>query len=210
MPYGELRRQVERVAGEMVQAMHIHIHSHSVPPALAGEAIAGLSAVEPRSDPLFGEILVHLKLIHERLMSMSKELDDLKAQVAADTAVESSAISLIQGLAARIAASSDNPAALQALTSELNASSTALAAAVTANTPAAAPSTTQPGPSTGGTDTTGGASSGGTDSTGGAASSGTDTTGGAAASGTDTTGGAASGGIAQGSTASPSAPVAGA
>jgi hypothetical protein len=68
---------------------------------------------------------------------MSKELDDLTAEVAADTAVESSAVTLINGLAAQITAAGTDPAKLSALTSSLTTSSTALAAAVAQNTPVA-------------------------------------------------------------------------
>ena len=72
-------------------------------------------------------------------------LDDLQAEVARNTSVEASAVTLIQGLAAQIAAATANndTAALAKLTSDLSASADALAAAVTANTPAppAAPAT---------------------------------------------------------------------
>lgn len=83
---------------------------------------------------------------------MSK-LDDsitaLQAQVANDTAVESSAITLINGIAARVQAAVDaalaagaTPAQLQSLTdlgTALSTSSAALAAAVAANTPTPTP-----------------------------------------------------------------------
>lgn len=67
---------------------------------------------------------------------MTKELDDLQTSVAHNTDVEESAITLIQGLAAQIAAAGTDPVALQALTDSLNAESEKLAAAVAANTPA--------------------------------------------------------------------------
>lgn len=75
-------------------------------------------------------------------------LSDLQAQVTANTSVEASAVTLITGLAAQIAAAvqaNDGPA-LAALSSQLNASATALAAAVTANTPAAPPGNPAPPP----------------------------------------------------------------
>lgn len=68
---------------------------------------------------------------------MTKEIDDLSTSVAHNTDVEESAITLIQGLAAQIAAAGTDPAALQALTDSLNAESTKLAEAVAANTPVA-------------------------------------------------------------------------
>ena len=66
-------------------------------------------------------------------------LDDLTAQVAQNTTVEGSAVTLINNIAAALAAAiaSGNPAALQALQTQLKTSSDALAAAITANTPAA-------------------------------------------------------------------------
>lgn len=81
---------------------------------------------------------------------MSQELDQLTVQVHSNTDVVQSAITLINGIAARISAAGTDPAALSALTTELNAQDAALAAAVAANTPAAAPT---------GTDTVGAASS---------------------------------------------------
>jgi hypothetical protein len=70
------------------------------------------------------------------------DLTQITAQVAANTSVEGSAATLIQGLAAQIAAAGTDPVALAALVSQLNTSETALAAAVAANTPAAPPAPT--------------------------------------------------------------------
>ena len=64
-------------------------------------------------------------------------LDDLTAQVTENTSVEGSAAQLLANLSAIIAANANNPAALQALSSQLKVSSDALTAAITANTPAA-------------------------------------------------------------------------
>lgn len=98
---------------------------------------AQLDRIERKLDML----LTDANLIISKEIAMSKELDDLTAEVAADTAVESSAVTLIQGLAAQISAAGTDPAKLQALTDSLTASSTALAAAVAQNTPAAPPTT---------------------------------------------------------------------
>jgi hypothetical protein len=68
---------------------------------------------------------------------MSKQLDDLAAQVAATTAVEASALTLIKGLAAQLGDAGTDPAKLDELRTQLDASAQALAAAVAANTPAA-------------------------------------------------------------------------
>lgn len=66
-------------------------------------------------------------------------IDDLTTQVAENTTVEGSALTLIQGFAAQLAAAGTDPVALAALTTQLTTSATALAAAVAANTPAAPP-----------------------------------------------------------------------
>lgn len=65
---------------------------------------------------------------------MSAELDALTAAVARDVEVETSAITLINGLAAQIVALKNDPVALQALADSLTTSADALAAAVAANT----------------------------------------------------------------------------
>lgn len=66
-----------------------------------------------------------------------KNLQALTDEVAANTAIEKSAITLIQGLAAQIEEAKDDPAALDALVASLRANDADLAAAVAANTPAA-------------------------------------------------------------------------
>lgn len=71
--------------------------------------------------------------------AMSKQLDDLTAEVATVATVEQSAITLINGLAAQLAAAGTDPAKLQALHDSLKSSSDALAAAVATNTVAATP-----------------------------------------------------------------------
>jgi hypothetical protein len=61
-------------------------------------------------------------------------LDELENAVAENTSVDSSAIALIEGLAAKIDALGINDSRLKALSDNLKASSAALAAAVVANT----------------------------------------------------------------------------
>jgi hypothetical protein len=63
--------------------------------------------------------------------------DDLAAQVAATTTVDGSALVLINGFAARLAAAGVDPVKLAQLQSDLKTNSDQLAAAVAANTPAA-------------------------------------------------------------------------
>lgn len=72
------------------------------------------------------------------------QIDDLKAAVANDTTVEQSAITLLNGLSAQLAAAlaGGNPSAdVQGVIDNINANATSLAAAVTANTPVVKPST---------------------------------------------------------------------
>ncbi len=89
------------------------------------------------ASPLSVEIYFMLANVIERLKTMSKELDDLAAQVKANSDLLDSATTLINGIADRITAAGVDPAKLSALTNELKAKDDALAAAVTANTPAA-------------------------------------------------------------------------
>lgn len=84
------------------------------------------------------QILAQLGVMAQQERTLMKEVDDLTAQVKANEDAEQSAIILINGIAARIAAAGTDPAALKALTDSLKSSGDALAAAVVANTPAAA------------------------------------------------------------------------
>lgn len=77
-------------------------------------------------------------LAKESALTMAA-LDDLTAQVKANTDVEASAITLIQGLADALKAAGTDPTKLAALQQQLLTSQTALAAAITANTPAGPP-----------------------------------------------------------------------
>lgn len=71
---------------------------------------------------------------------MAQELDDLTAEVAEVDSVEQSAITLINGLAAQLAAAGTDPVKLKALRDDLKTNADALAAAVAANTAPAPPS----------------------------------------------------------------------
>lgn len=78
-----------------------------------------------------------LREISKEVKQMANALSDLQAAVAAEDTVIASALTLINGFAAQLAAAGTDPAALAALTTDINAKATALAAAVAANTPAA-------------------------------------------------------------------------
>jgi hypothetical protein len=96
------------------------------------ETYGYLSAINNKLDYLIG-------FLQKEKDAVSTQLDALTVQVAANVSAEQSAITLIQGLAAEIAAHANDPAAITALSNQLQASAQALAAAVTANTPAAPP-----------------------------------------------------------------------
>lgn len=91
-------------------------------------------------------LLAILKTLRRQVRKMgttNQALADLQAQVAQNESIEESAVTLITGLAAQIAAAGTDPVALKALTDGLNESASDLSAAITANTtppPAPAPS----------------------------------------------------------------------
>lgn len=75
-----------------------------------------------------------LLITYEEIMT---QLQDLQAAVQAEDTVIASAVTLIQGIAQRIADAGVDPDALQALTDDITAQAASLGAAVQANTPAA-------------------------------------------------------------------------
>lgn len=90
------------------------------------------------------KILVDLSTIIQKENIMSANLEALRTEVAANTAVAQSAVVLINGLADRIDAAAGDEAALATLTTELRAAQVSLATAVTENTPP--PVTPEPTP----------------------------------------------------------------
>lgn len=69
-------------------------------------------------------------------VTAAQALSDLQAQVAAETTVEQSAITLINGLSAQLtAAQGVSPSAVEAVIAQFQASAANLAQAVTLNTP---------------------------------------------------------------------------
>jgi hypothetical protein len=94
-----------------------------------------LDRIERKLDQLLG---LSSRIHHGEDVIMAN-LDQLTTDVAANTTVEQSAITLITGLKAELDAAGTDPVKLAALSSQLEASSSALAAAVSANTPAAPP-----------------------------------------------------------------------
>jgi hypothetical protein len=80
-------------------------------------------------------ILRRISQLEYRLMS---ELTDLQAAVAAEDTVIASAVTLLEGLKAKLdaAIAAGDPVALKALSDDIGNQTAALSAAVTANTPA--------------------------------------------------------------------------
>lgn len=101
------------------------------------------------ADAQFQALLAHLISIERKIDQYMPPLDDqisaLQAEVAKQSTVDQSAVTLIQGLSSQLAAAltaAQNAgatptqlAALSALQTQLSANDTGLAAAVTANTP---------------------------------------------------------------------------
>jgi hypothetical protein len=94
-------------------------------------------------DRLRWDVLTGLSILSQKVLIMASSLDDLTGQVAKTVGVEESAITLIQGFAAQLAAAGTDPVKLDALKTQLATSQSALAAAVAANStptpPAPAP-----------------------------------------------------------------------
>ena len=78
--------------------------------------------------------------INHLRMTLMAAIDDLTAAVAAEDTVIDSAVTLLNGIPALIAAAGTDPAKLAALQSDITTRTTALSAAVLANTPTPAAS----------------------------------------------------------------------
>jgi hypothetical protein len=84
------------------------------------------------------EIIAKLDQLLTQGTHIMATLTDLQAAVTAEDTVVDSAITLLNGLAAQIAALQPNQAAIDALAADVTAKTKTLADAVAANTPAAA------------------------------------------------------------------------
>jgi hypothetical protein len=76
-----------------------------------------------------------LAAIQDSKDTIMADLSSLTAEVARNTTVEASAITLLQGLKTALDAAGTDPVALKALSDQLGTNDTALAAAITADTP---------------------------------------------------------------------------
>ena len=105
----------------------INLYHHFVPDTQVQSALDALSKK-------LDLIITNGQKLESRIMAA---IDDLQAAVAAEDTVIDSAVALIQGIPALIAAAGVDPAKLAALQTDIAAHATTLAAAVAANTPAA-------------------------------------------------------------------------
>ncbi len=96
------------------------------------EVLLRLRILEMQQD----KILSLLQSLITQGVTIMADLTALTTQVTANTDAEKSAITLLNGLSAQIAALKTDPVALQALADQLKGSATDLAAAIVANTPA--------------------------------------------------------------------------
>lgn len=96
-------------------------------------------------------VIMLLGLVLRKEQVVADTLDEIVADVASETTVENSIITLLNGIAAQLAAAQQDPAKLAALHASLTANIAAMTVAVTANTVPPA------GGATGATGATGGA-----------------------------------------------------
>lgn len=103
--------------------LEIHVYHHQVPDH---------DPVGLQGRLFYLERDVHLNT--KQLEAIMATLADVQAAVTAEDTVIDSAVALIQGLAAQVAALAPNQAAIDALATDIKNKSDVLAAAVTANT----------------------------------------------------------------------------
>lgn len=96
-----------------------------------------LNRIERDVEALRAHLDARLDHIHERQKEIMATLQDIQDDVTAEDTVIDSAVTLLQGLAAQVAALKPNQTAIDALAADIKAKSDGLAAAVAANTPAA-------------------------------------------------------------------------
>jgi hypothetical protein len=102
------------------------------------ERTAVLTALSAQAATL-ARIEASIGLLVKGETTMAGNLDALTASVAKNATVIGSALVLIQGFSAQLAAAGTDPTALAALQKSIDDNDTALAAAVAAGTPAALP-----------------------------------------------------------------------
>src|SRR5664279_3289947 len=100
--------------------MDLHVYVHTVP-----------STPDTRLD----QILTAVQALTLKENSIMADLSVLTTDVAANADAVASAVALLEGLSAALAAAGNDPVALAALADSLSSNTAALAAAVVANTP---------------------------------------------------------------------------
>lgn len=93
---------------------------------------------DPATEQKLDRIISMLATVIQKEGQLMAAIDDIQADVTAEDTVIDSAVTLLQGLSAALAAAGNDPAKLAALRSDIQGKTQALAAAVVANTPAAA------------------------------------------------------------------------
>jgi hypothetical protein len=100
--------------------LHIHIHHHG----------------KPSDDEVLHNVFTLTQSIHAQNQKIMEELAVLTQEVAETKTVMASAVTLLQGLKARLDAAGTDKVKLAELSADLDTNTNALAAAVAANTPA--------------------------------------------------------------------------
>lgn len=95
------------------------------------------SRIEAKVDVILSRLSQMAAQEKANFMATVTTLEQLAQQVAQNTSVEESAVTLITGIAAQLAAAKTDPAKIQALADQLSKSAADLSASITANTPAA-------------------------------------------------------------------------
>lgn len=113
---------------EIINEIHIHHHDHH------------------HGDLDEGRLADAVESLSERITRMALDLTELRAAVAENTAVDQSAIQLLNTLLDEVESLKGDPAAIQALVDDIRASNDTLGAAVAAGTPADPAPTPDPVP----------------------------------------------------------------
>src|SRR6266850_1099515 len=87
-------------------------------------------------DRKLDQVLALSQRMYRQEVVVTQELVDLTAQVESNRSLTGSAITLLNGLSAKLTAIADDPAAIRALAADLKTQDQALADALAANTPA--------------------------------------------------------------------------
>jgi len=117
---------------------------HESPPGEAFVVLRAIEELDKKINKIHGQLHLLINLQLKETKRMSQDLSAIQAAVDKETAVTTSAIALINGIAAKlvdaaaeIAAAGADPAVVAKLAADLSAQADSLAAAVAANTPAA-------------------------------------------------------------------------